>query len=275
MLNRFSLLKIAPLLLGLSAAFPQAGCGTDDLGALQQEVTETKAAQINQTDLNGFTDSIKLKNCTFVITGGNGTFTPSNELSQVIFGDPMGSAHKVSFPVPNVTTPTASIDIKNITAEFNNTGVTLAGSNATVKLAFNGLLHIEVEVPIFGKLPADIQIKSSSISAALTYDAAAERVRVASVTSKFDATTKNCGGWGWCNGIVDGVIKTNLSTWIDAPMKDALAKALDSASITSGLQDGLVAAYNIKDKQPTAWSMVPKTMTLASGAFNFTAQRDK
>lgn len=71
------------------------------------------------------------------------------------------------------------------------------------------------------------------------------------------------------------MIKTNLSAWIDAPMKDALAKALDSASITSGLQDGLVAAYNIKDKQPTTWSMVPKTMTLAAGAFNFTTQRDK
>jgi hypothetical protein len=269
--------KTAPLVLGLGllASGTLPGCGSeDDIASLEQQVTVQKSAQINQTDIDGLVNSVKLKNCTFVIASGTGTFTPSSELSQVLYGDPNGSAHKVTFAVPPLTSGSASIEIKNLEAEMANTGLTLSGGNATLKIGFKGLLKVSVTVPVFGKLPADIQIRSSSISAVMTYDAAAERVRVSSVTSKIDHVTKNCGGSGWCNGIVDGILKSNLSTWIDAPAKDALSKALDKDSITQDLNDVLVAFYNMKDPATPAWTGVPHTLSLASGAFSFKVERN-
>jgi hypothetical protein len=61
---------------------------------------------------------------------------------------------------------------------------------------------------------------------------------------------------------------------VEAPLKDAITKGLNSDGATNDLNDVLIAAYNIKDPQATKWSMVAGTLTLASGAFNFTAQRD-
>lgn len=270
--------KTTPMLLSLGlwsvATLPMSGCGTDELGSYQDELlAESKSGQINQTDLNGYTDAVKLSSCTFVIAAGTGTFTPSNELAGVLYGDPNGAAHKTTFAVPVVTTSDITLEVKNFAADLTKTGVTLAGSNATIKLAFSGLLRVEVKVPVFGKLPAELEIRPSSLSAALSYDATAERVKVASVTAAFDVKTKKCGGSGWCNGIVDKLLKDNMSKMIEQPLKDELAKVLDKASITQDLQDGLMWMYNRKDAKPTKWTMVPKTLTLAGGAFNFTASR--
>ena len=270
--------KTTPMLLSLGllsvATLPMSGCGTDELGSYQEELlAETKSAQINQTDLNGYTNSVKLSACTFAIAGGTGTFTPSNELAGVLYGDPNGAAHKTTFAVPVVSTPDVTLEIKNFTADMTKTGITLAGSNATVKLAFSGLLRVEVQVPVFGKLPAELEIRPSSLSVALAYDATTERVKVASVTAAMDVKTKKCGGSGWCNGIVDKLLKDNMKKMIEAPLQDALGKALDKPSVTDGLNKGLVIMYNAKDKKPTAWTMVPKTLTLSGGAFNFTVSR--
>lgn len=279
MTNRF-FAKLFPLRMGVLAATlgigglaGLGGCGEMEIDSLQQEITETKAAKLDQRDFDTFVDTIKLRNCSFVVAAGTGTFTPSNELSSALYGDPVGSAHKTTFSVPPITSGSNSFTITSLEAEMANTGITLSGANATVKLAFHGELHISVAVPIFGKLPADIQIRSSSLSAALTYDKAAERARVASVTTKFDVSTKKCGGSGWCNGLVDGILKANLASWVEAPLKDVLTKALDSDSTTSGLNDLLVAGYNIKDPKTPAWKFVAKSLTLSGGAFNFTVER--
>lgn len=268
--------KTAPIVLGLwsAAALPLFGCGTDELGTLQEELlAETKAAQIGQADLDGYTSAVKLSNCSFVIAAGTGTFTPSNELAGVLYGDPNGAAHKSTFAVPVVSTPDVTLEIKSFVADMSKTGITLAGSNATVKLAFNGLLRVEVQVPIFGKLPAEIEIRPSSLAVALAYDATTERVKVASVTAALDTKTKKCGGSGWCNGIVDKLLKDNLKKLIEAPLADSLGKALNSASVTDGLNQGLVIMYNAKDKKPTPWSMVPRTLSLSGGAFKFNVSR--
>ena len=268
--------KSAPIVLGLwsVAALPLSGCGTDELGTLQDELlAETKSAQIVQADLDGYTNSVKLSACTFVIAGGTATFTPSNELAGVLYGDPNGAAHKSTFAVPVVSTPDVRLEVKSFAADMTKTGITLAGSNATVKLSFTGLLAVEVQVPVFGKLPAELEIRPSNLAAALAYDTTTERVKVAGVTATFDIKTKKCGGSGWCNGIVDKLLKDNIKKMIEAPLTDALGKALNSASVTDGLNQGLVLMYNAKDKKPTAWTMVPHTLSLAGGAFKFTVQR--
>lgn len=268
--------KSAPIVLGLwsMAALPFVGCGNDELGTLQEELlAETKSAQIVQADLDGYTSAVKLSACTFAISGGTATFTPSNELAGVLYGDPNGAAHKSTFAVPVVSTPDVRLEVKSFVADMTKTGITLAGSNATIKLAFSGLLAVEVQVPVFGKLPAEIEIRPSNLAAALAYDTTTERVKVASVTATFDIKTKKCGGSGWCNGIVDKLLKDNIKKMLEAPLADALGKALNSASVTDGLNQGLVLMYNAKDKKPTPWSMVPHTLSLAGGAFKFTVSR--
>lgn len=269
--------KAAPLAMGVwtLAAVPMLwnGCGGDEYASQLDELTETKAAQINQADLNKFTDSIKLKNCTFSVAGGTGTFTPSNELAGVLYGDPNGAAHKSTFAVPVITTPDATFEIKTLDADMVNTGVTLSGTNLTVKLAFKALLHFSVKAGGLGTLPADIEVRPSSLAVALSYDTATERAKVASVTATIDTKTKNCGGSGWCNGIVDGILKSNLKKWIEPPLRDALAKALDSASVTSALYDGMGIMYNLKDPKATKWTTVAHSLTLTGGAFNFKVER--
>ena len=155
-----------------------------------------------------------------------------------------------------------------------NTGVTLSGSTATVKLAFHGLLKVQLTVPVFGKLKADINIRSSSISIALIYDKAKDLVQVSAVTSKIDAKTEKCGGSGWCNGIVDGVLKTNLAGWIETPLKDALTDLFADPATTAGFQDLLMVMYNRKDPKTPPWTYVQKTMELSTGAFRFSVERD-
>ena len=265
--------KTAPVLMGVLSACLLSACGSDELGQLREPLTETKAAQINQHDIDGFLTSIKLKNCTFVVGGGTGTFTPSSELSQVLYGDPNGSAHKLSFPVPTITSPSATVDITSLEAEMATTGIALSGANANVNVSFHGLLHVSVTVPVFGKLPADILIRSSSLTVALSYDKATERAKSSAVTSRFDLKTQKCGGSGWCNGIVDGILKTNLATWVEAPLRDAVTKGLDSASATQDLQDLVTTMYNIKDPQATPWTMDAHTLGLSAGAFSFNASR--
>lgn len=273
MLKRFSM-KMIPLGVSLLASGTFVGCGNEaDIAELEQQLTETKAAQIGQADFDGYTNSVKLKNCTFVVGGGNATFTPSNELSQVLYKDPNGAAHKSTFAVPPIVSPQATITITSLEAEMANTGLQLAGSTASVKLAFHGQLHIVATVPIFGKLPADIVIKSSSLNTDLIYDKASARAKAQAVKANFSVSTKNCGGTGWCNGIIDGILKANLATWVEAPLKDALSKALDSASVTSSLNDGLTIMYNAKDPKPTQWAMSAGSLELSTGAFRFNVSR--
>lgn len=277
MLKRFTA-KIAPLTLALGiggalGALALPGCGSAEVDSLQQQLTETKAATIVQADFNSFLTAVNLKSCTFVIAGGTGTFTPSNELAQILYGDPNGSAHKSSFSVPPLGSGGATIDITSFEAEMATTGITLSGSGATVKLAFHGQLHVNASIPVFGKVAADVQIKSSSISIVLGYDTAAERVRVTSVTSKIVHTTKNCGGSGWCNGIVDGILKSNLDAWISAPLQSTLDDAFDSDEMTEDFQGLLTIMYNRKDPKTPAWTMVPHTLSLASSTFKFNVQR--
>lgn len=265
--------KVAPVLVSVCSACVISGCGSDDISQLTEPLTETKAGQINQSDINSFQTGIKLSNCSFVVGGGNGTFTPSSELSQVLYGDPNGAAHKLTFPVPTITSPSATVDITSLEAEMAATGITLSGANANVKVSFHGLLHVSVTVPVFGKLPADIQIKSSSLTVALSYDKATERAKASSVTSKFDIKTQKCGGTGWCNGLVDGLLKSNLATWVEAPLRDAVTKGLDSASATDGVYELVGAMYNIKDHQATAWTVDAHSLGLAASAFSFNATR--
>lgn len=273
MLKRLSL-KMVPLCVGILAAGTFVGCGGEgDIAELQQELTETKAAVIGQSDFDGYTNAVKLKNCTFVVGGGTATFTPSSELSQVLYGDPNGAAHKSTFAVPPIVSSSASITITSLEAEMATTGLTLAGSNATVKLAFHGQLHVIVTVPVFGKLPADIVIRSSNLSTDLAYDKATQRAKAAAVKANFNVSTKNCGGTGWCNGIIDGILKTNLAAWVEAPLRDSFTKALDSASVTTSLEEGLAIMYNAKDPKPTKWTTTPKTLELSTGAFRFNVER--
>ena len=272
MRNRFSP-KMSPLLVGAFSSLMLAACGGADVDQLQEEVVVTKAATLNQHDFDTFLGGIKLSSCTFAVAAGTGTFTPSSELSQVLYGDPNGSAHKLTFPVPTITSPTATVDITSLEAEMANTGITLSGVNAGVKVAFHGMLHVSVTVPVFGKLPADIQIKSSSLTVNLVYDKVAERAKAGSVVAKFDIKTQKCGGSGWCNGIVDSLLKSNLSTMIETPLRDAVTKGLDSASATDGLYELIGAAYNLKDKQATPWTADAHSLSLAASQFSFNASR--
>lgn len=265
--------KVTPVLVGVCSACVISGCGSDDISQLAEPLTESKAGQITQTDVSSFLTGIKLSNCTFVVGGGNGTFTPSSELSSVLYGDPNGAAHKLTFPVPTINSPSATVDITSLEAEMASTGITLSGANANVKVSFHGLLKVSVTVPVFGKLPADILIRSSSLTVGLSYDKATERASASSVTSKFDIKTQKCGGSGWCNGLVDGILKGNLATWVEAPLRDAVTKGLDSASSTEGLYDLVGAMYNIKDHQATPWTVDAHSLGLAASAFSFNATR--
>lgn len=273
MMKRLSL-KMIPLLASMLATGTLAGCGEEaEIAELQQGLTETKAGLIGQADFDGYTNAVKLKNCTFVVSAGTATFTPSSELSQVLYGDPNGAAHKSTFAVPPITSSSASVEITSLEAEFANTGLTLAGANATVKLAFRGQLHVVVTVPVFGKLPADLVISSSNLSTDLTYDKATERAKAAAVRANFNVKTKNCGGSGWCNGIIDGILKSNLKTWVETPLKDSFNSALDKASVTDSLYEGLSLMYNAKDPKPTDWTLVPHSLELSGGAFRFNVSR--
>lgn len=274
MLKRFSAKRVS-LFVGALAVGSLGACGQglEPVDELRGAVVENKAAVIGQADFDSYTNAVNIKACTFTIAAGNATFTPSKELSKVLYGDDDVSKHKSTFSVPPISNPSITVDINSFNAEMANTGLTLAGANATLKVAFNGLLKIKVAVPLLGTLPADLQIKSSSLSAALAYDKATARAKVASVTTRFDITTKNCGGFGWCNGIVDSLLKANLATWIEAPLRDALNKALDDDDVTDGLNEGLVLMFNAKEKATPAWSMVANTLELSTGAFRFTAER--
>ena len=269
----FSKVTPAVLLCGVFSSAALTGCGMEDeLGSLSQEVHTTKSATLNQADFTSFTNAVNLKGCTFSIAGGNGAFTPSNELAAAIWGDPNGAAHKQTFAVPPISSSSASIDITSLDAEMNNTGFTVAGSTTTVKVAFHGLLKVGITVPVFGKLNADITINSSNIAVGLTYDKTNDRVQVASVTATISEKTKNCGGSGWCNGIFDSVLKSNLAGWIQDPLKDALNDVFADPAATAEFQDLLLIMYNRKDPSTPAWTLVPKTMDLSSGAFHFTVE---
>ena len=273
MTKRFSL-RMIPLCAGLLVSGTFAGCGGEvEIAELEQQLTETKAAQIVQADFDGYTNAVKLKNCTFVVAGGTATFTPSNELSQVLYGDPNGAAHKSSFAVPPITSSAATITITSMEAEMANTGITLAGTTLSVKFGFHGQFHIVATVPVFGKLPADLVIKSSNLTANLGYDKATARANAQSVKANFSITTKNCGGTGWCNGIIDSILKSNLATWVETPLKDSLNKALNSADVTDALNEGLTIMYNAKDPKPTKWSMAAGSLDLSGGAFRFNVSR--
>ena len=130
MMKRFALPMI-PLCASLLAFGTLAGCGEQpEIAELSQQLTETKAGLIGQTDFDGYTNAVNLKSCTFVIAAGTGTFTPSSELSQVLYGDPNGAAHKSSFAVPPIVSPAATIDITKLEADMASTGLTLLGSTA-------------------------------------------------------------------------------------------------------------------------------------------------
>src|SRR5262245_61301722 len=93
MLRRFfpKMAKVA-FLCGVFSSAIVGGCGPqEDVDTLAQEVHTTKAAVLNQTDFNSFLTAVNFKGCTFVIASGTGTFTPSSELSQALYGDPDGS----------------------------------------------------------------------------------------------------------------------------------------------------------------------------------------
>lgn len=271
MLNRFSA-KMSPVLVGALSTWMLTACGTPEVDQLQEQVVVTKAATLNQTDVNNLVGGIKLTSCSFVIAAGTGTFTPSSELSQILYGDPNGNAHKLTFPVPTINSPTATVDITSLAVDMTKTGITLSGANANVGLAFSATLHVSVTV-VGLKVPADIQIKPSSLTVSLGYDKTTERAKASAVTAKFDIKTTKCGGSGWCNGLVDALLKSNLPAMLETPLKDAVTKGLDSASATEGLYDLMSAAYNLKDAQPTAWTADPHTLGLAASQFSFNASR--
>lgn len=265
--------RLFPVTLGLFLASSYVGCGIEDFDSQQQALLETKAATITQTDIEAQINVVKLRDCKFGISMGTGTFTPSNALSQVLYGDPDGSKHKATFPVPPFSSGANKVEITTFNADMANTGLSLSGATATMKVAFNGMLKVVVEVPFLGKLPADIQLNASSLSVGLSFDATAQRIRVASVKSAISHTTRNCGGSGWCNGLVDSVLKANLAKWIEPPLKDAITKAVDSAERTTDLEGALGFLYNLKDPKPTKWTTKAGSVTLLTNQFNFTASR--
>jgi len=272
-MKRFSL-KVLPLFAGLLVPGTFSGCGGElDVAELQQQLTETKAAKIVQADFDKYTTLANVKGCKFVVAGGTATFTPSNELSMYLYKDPNGAAHKSTFAVPPITSPAASVDITSLEAEMANTGITMSGATVSVKLAFHGQLHIEATLPLFGKLPADLVIKSSSLTANMGYDKATARANAQSVKANFSISTKNCGRTGWCNGIMDAFIKSSIPSLVEAPLKDLLNKTLNDPDVTDGLNEGLTIMYNLKDPKPTQWSMVNGSLSLASSAFNFNVSR--
>lgn len=270
-LNRVSLFFA---FMGLLSGGALLGCGGEETDSLQEQLIETKAVSLKQTDFDTYLSTVKLGDCTFVVAGGVGTFTPSSELSKALYGDPNGSAHKTTFAVPPTDTSTATVEVTSLVGDMAQTKVTLSGANATVLFAFHGQVHVDLKAPILGKLvSADVEFKPSNASIVFNYNMATERVQVSSVTSHIVHATKNCGGSGWCNGIFDTLLTTTLPLLVDAPLRDALNKSFDNATTTQDLDNLLVAMYNAKDKKTPAWTMVPHSLSLASGAFNFTVQR--
>lgn len=265
------LAKKAPLLATLTLS-TLLGCG-EAPGELRRPLTERKAAAIEQADFDTIIDEVKLRDCSFVVSGGVATFTPSSELSQAIFGDPDGSAHRITFPVPVIGSGAATVEIRSLAADFVATGLRLSGSTATLTVAFRGQLHVTAQVPLLGRLPADVELRPSSLAASLIFDTAAQRARVSSVVSRIDPVTRNCGGTGWCNRIFDNVLRANLPTWIEAPLRDAANGALDDPDRTENIEDAMVFLYNRKDPQATPWTLVPTTLELSTGAFRFQAER--
>lgn len=264
--------KIDPFLLGMFSSWLLVGCGGQE-SVPSQPTAVRIAAQINQHDVDSFTNAINLTGCTFVVAAEAATFTPSAELSQMIYGDPNGRAHKLGFSVPKLASGGASIVINNLQVELANTGLTLSGSTATVQLGFDGLLHASFPVPVIGQVNTDIRINSSRIAVALIYDPMTERARASDVSSSFDIEVKNCGILGFCNSIVENYLKTHLASMVEAPLRDVLTKALDSAEATARLDGLVIAGYNRKDQQATPWTMVPSTLNIAADAVNFTAER--
>lgn len=251
-----------------------AGCGGEaEIAELQQLLTETKAGQIVQADFDRYTTAVDVKGCSFAVAGGTATFTPSNALSQALYGDPNGAAHKSTFAVPPISSPAATVDIKSLEAEMANTGIKLSGSTLSVKLAFHGQLRIVATLPVFGKLSADLMISSSNLTANLGYDKATARANAQSVKATFSIKTKNCGGSGWCNGIMDAFIKSSLPGLVETPLRDMLNKQLNDPDVTEGLEKGLGMMYNAKDPKPTKWSLVKGSLELTSSAFRFNVSR--
>lgn len=272
MKRRFSYSMMIPAFVGALSCGSLSGCGVEGVDSVQQAVVETKAATIGQADFDSYTNAVKLKDCKFNIAAGTATFTPSNELAGVLYGDPNGAAHKSTFAVPPITASGATITISTLDADFANTGLSLSGSNANVKLAFKGLLKINVTLPVIGTVKPDIEIKPSNLTTSLTYDKATDRAKVASVKANFTLQTKNCGFLGFCNGIVDSFLKSNLPA-VETALKDALTKALDDQDVSDGLKEGLVIMYNAKDPKTPAWTLVANTLELSTGAFRFTVER--
>jgi hypothetical protein len=165
------------------------------------------------------------------------------------------------------------VDLNSFEAEMANTGITLSGGNANVKVAFHGLLKVAATVPVFGKITADVTFRSSSLTVGLAYDTATERAKASAATTKFDIKVSKCGFLGICNGAVEAILKSQLPTLIEGPLRDGVTKGLDSDGATDGLYDLLGAAYNLKDVQPTPWTAEAHTLSLAASQFAFTASR--
>jgi hypothetical protein len=269
MLNRYSA-KMSPVLVGALSTWMLTACGAPEVDQIEEKVTVSKAAVLNQHDFDGFLTGINLKSCSFSIAGGTGQFTPSNELSKVLYGDSNGAAHKKTFAVPVISSSSFSVTITSLNAEMASTGISLSGNNANVKVAFDGLLHASIKVPIIGNVSTDLKINPSSITVALIYDKTAERAKVGSVVSALDTKAQKCGGFlGLCNGAVDSYLKTNLPALINGPLADVITDALDSADATDGLYTAIGAAYNLKDPSTPAWTVDAHSLSLASSQFSF------
>ena len=263
----------ASLMVGMVSAGIMMGCAGQESAPSEQDAVLKVAAQLNQNDVDSFTQWIKLSDCALVVSAGMVVFTPSSEASQAFYSDPNGAAHKINYAVPVIMSGGTSITIDNLKAEMDHSGLHLAGSTATVVLGFSGLLHASFPIPVVGTVNTDIEINSSKVSVALVYDSTSQRLQASSVSSQLDAHAKNCGALGWCNGIVDTFLKSNLTTMVEVPLRDALSKSLNSADVKNQLDKLLIAGYNLKDRQATPWTMVDNSLSLDAGAFHFMAQR--
>ncbi len=264
--------KVATYLLGLFATGWLVGCGSDDelVATREQSLAVSKAASINQSDVDHFISDIKLRDSTLIITNGAGVFTPSSELSEALYGDPDGNAHRSEFTVPPMENDSGTVEVVSLEVEPGPSGVSLSGNNATVRVFLHGLLHATIKTSAFGDLPADIQIRSSSISPVFIYDQPSARLKVTKVTSNIDFTVRNCGGSGWCNSLVSIVLRSKLAPSVNAAAQEGLNAFFDDPQRTQDFQDILIAMYNRKDPADPAWTMYPATLTLVRSMFQFT-----
>jgi hypothetical protein len=268
--------KGVPLLAGLFAIGMVAGCAGTEPAQNESEPDGgnlTVAATLDQQDIDSFTSVTNLNSSTFILTPGTATFTPSSALSQVVYGDSNGLAHRQTFPLSMISSGGTSVSITDVQIEMANSGLLLSGGTATVKLAFDGLLHASFPVPIIGTVSTDLKVAPSSVQIVLVYDTMSARFAAINANLQLNVTAQNCGIGGLCNGIVDNFLKSNLTNELDTPLRDAISRTLDSEGVTAFLDKLLVAGYNLKNKQATPWTMVDDTLSIASGAFNFTAQR--